>query len=70
MKLYSFKGYDYLTPAQLRVVRNLSEGKLPGAYLAGMGQHGGLSSTLISLRRRGILDADNQLVPPDRVVKP
>lgn len=68
MKRYNVAGYSKLTASQVAVILNLKAGKRPGAGLTGRSAHGGLSTTLLSLRRRGILDADDRLVTVDLAV--
>jgi hypothetical protein len=59
-----------LSIAQRRVMRNLLAGRSASAGVEGMSGYGGLQGTLMSLRRRGLLDDDNELTPAGLVALP
>lgn len=47
------------TNAQLRVLRNLASGRSAAAHCRSMSDYGGLTGTLVALRRRGWLDGED-----------
>jgi len=56
-----------LSFAQLRALRGAAEGN-PASGIHGQSAHGGLTATLWSLRKRGLLNNDNALTDAGREV--
>lgn len=54
------------SPAMLAAMRNLAAGKRPNAGLSGRSAHGGLSGTMVALRRRGWINAEERLTDAGR----
>lgn len=51
--------------AQLRVLRSLKNGLTADAHLSGRSEYGGLSGTIMVLRRRGWIETNQETVITD-----
>lgn len=55
----SVKHTGRLSAAMLTVLRNVDAGRAPGNHISGMSASGGFASTLLALRKRGLIKQES-----------
>lgn len=52
-----------LSRSMQRVLRHMLHGRSPYTGVKGLSEHGGMARTMYALRRRGLLDHNDELTP-------